>query len=96
MRYFADFMRDEVYAVDENGNGKVKRYIQHSLRPLKFDIKVLPFYTSKQPWISEENGVGFFVEEITAEKYASFGEEWLFDPLGGKEALISDINHSLK
>lgn len=70
MRYFADYMKEIVYAVNKDGTGTAKIYENNVLRQFKIDGY------KKQPWLSEENGVGFFVEEITKNDYESFAVSW--------------------
>lgn len=58
-------MRKCVYAIDSNGDGTAKNQYEA--------VKV---HKDRVPWISEENGVGFYVEEMTEEEYNDYGHKW--------------------
>ena len=68
MKYFADYMKERVYAVDEKtGNGvMVDEYGRYNVHK----------DTTRIPWLSEENGVGFLVEEMTKEEFDDYGKKW--------------------
>ena len=68
MKYFADYMKERIYAVDEKtGNGvMVDEYGRYNVHK----------DTSRIPWLSEENGVGFLVEEMTKEEFEDYGKKW--------------------
>lgn len=68
MKYFADYMKERVYAinektgigimVDEDGRYNIRRDVD------------------RIPWLSEENGIGFLVEEMTKEEFDDYGKTW--------------------
>lgn len=89
-------MRDEVYAIEENGTGTLKRCVQKSARPLLFSIEEHSCEKKNVPWTSDINGIGLIVEEIDKQMYDTFGKTWIFDPDGGSPTLIKDIVQSLK
>lgn len=68
MKYFADYMKERIYAIDENtGDGVM----------VDGDGKFSIHKDKKQiPWLSEENGTGFIVEEMTKKEFESFGITW--------------------
>lgn len=68
MKYFADYMNESIYAIDENtGDGVM----------VDGDGKFSIHKDKKQiPWLSEENGTGFIVEEMTKKEFESFGITW--------------------
>ncbi len=65
MRYFADYMKEIIYAVDDNGDG-VSKCSDGTFNVHKKEV----------PWLSEENGVGFLVEEITKEDFKTYQIKW--------------------
>ena len=68
MKYFADYMKEHVYAIDEKtGKGLIKN------ERGTFNIRV---DTKNIPWLSEENGIGFLVEEMTKEEFDNYGKKW--------------------
>ena len=68
MKYFADYMKERVYAVDEKtGNGIIKD--ERGMFNIHVDTKNIP-------WRSEENGIGFLVEEMTKEEFDDYGKKW--------------------
>lgn len=68
MKYFADYMEERIYAIDEKtGNGiMVDEYGKYSVQK---DI-------ARIPWLSEENGIGFLVEEMTKEEFDGYDKKW--------------------
>jgi len=70
MKYFADYMKERVYAVFDDGIA-IGRDIHGQWR----------FKPDRVPWLSEENGVGSYVEEMTKEEFHSFGQSWIFGGL---------------
>lgn len=68
MKYFADYMKERVYAVDEKtGNCVMKN--ERGVCNIRVD-------TENIPWLSEENGIGFLVEEMTKEEFDDYGKKW--------------------
>lgn len=56
MKYFADYMKERVYAVDEKTGDCVMKN-ERGVCNIRVD-------TENIPWLSEENGIGFLVEEM--------------------------------
>lgn len=75
MVYYADYMKDRFYAVADDGSTVVKEW--------DFDTNSVKSWVGgkrlKHPWLSEENGVGFYVEEMTKEEFDTIGEKWVWD-----------------
>lgn len=70
MRYFADYMKETVYAINKDGTGFAKFFYHEELKLVEITGR------KEQPWLNEENGVGFLVEEITKNDYESFAVSW--------------------
>lgn len=68
MKYFADYMKERVYAVDEK-TGKGVMVDEDGVYNVQKDI-------ARIPWLSEENGIGFLVEEMTKEEFENYGKTW--------------------
>lgn len=74
MKYYADYMKDRFYAIDEKGRTIVKMWDFDTNSVVVLDGGVRNVY----PWLSEENGVGFYVEEMTKEEFDTIGEKWVW------------------
>lgn len=77
-RYFADYMNDRVYALDEHGNGQAKQVVdvdnvRVKMRTYKVVSKVDP-----ELGIDENHEFVYTRDVITKEEYDSFGKTWIF------------------
>ncbi len=73
MKYYADYMKERLYAVESDGTTIVKWIDGNSVEENTFKRD------NDRPWLSEENGVGFYVEEMTGEEYETFGKKWVWN-----------------
>ena len=66
MKYFADYMNESIYAIDENtGNGAmVNARGRHEM------------HTDSIPWEEEENDTFWEVEPMSKAEFESFGITW--------------------
>lgn len=67
-------MKDRFYAIDDDGSTLVKEW--------DFDTNSVKSWVggkcAKHPWISEENGVGYYVEQMEQEEFDAIGEKWVW------------------
>ncbi len=61
-------MKERVYAVDEK-TGIGVMVDEDGRYPIHKDAKRIP-------WLSEENGIGFLVEDMTKEEFDGYGIKW--------------------
>ncbi len=75
MKYYADYMKERIYAVDEEGTAICKIWDD---KKKKVSISKSMIGSAGHPWYSWENSIGFLVEEMTQKEYESFGTDWLW------------------
>lgn len=77
-RYFADYMNDRVYALDEHGNGHARQVVDVDRMGIK--MKTLKVFGMTQPvnGIDEDHELTYTRRVITKEEYDSYGKTWIF------------------
>lgn len=75
MKYYADYYNERVYSVAPNGDAVCKRQ-----NILTNDVIIVKFKRpNDEPWRWEENGVGAYIEPMTADEFESFGKKWIWN-----------------
>ena len=65
MKYFADYLKERIYAINDNGDGVM--ICEYGTFPTHKDIV---------PWYEEENANVWEVEEMTEEEFNTYGKAW--------------------
>lgn len=75
MKYYADYYNERVYSVEPNGDAVCKRQniATGNITTVKFKR------ANDEPWMWSENGIGDYVEPMTADEYESFGKTWVWN-----------------
>ena len=77
-RYFADYMNDRVYALDELGNGQAKQVVDVDSESVKMRTYKVAGMTQPEHGIDEDHELTYNRPAITKEEYDSFGKSWIF------------------
>lgn len=77
-RYFADYMNDRVYALDEHGNGQAKQIVDVDGVRVKMRTYKVAGMTQPEHGIDEDHELTYNRPAITKEEYDSFGKTWIF------------------
>lgn len=77
-RYFADYMADRVYALDEQGNGQAKQVVDVDSVSVKMKTLKVGGMTRSELGIDEDHELVYDRCVITKEEYDSFGTTWIF------------------
>lgn len=84
MKYYADYQRDNVYAIDEKKNygiSKTVEFIDTHSTPVKFKLETHEFHiTEPLPTWTEENQCIFEHKPITKEDFDGYGKTWIWNP----------------
>ena len=77
-RYFADYMNDRVYALDEHGNGQAKQVVDVDSESVKMRTYKVAGMTQPEHGIDEDHELTYNRPAITKEEYDSYGKTWIF------------------
>ena len=75
MKYYADYYNERIYSVEPNGDAVCKRQniVTGNITTVKFKRP------NDEPWMWSENGIGDYVELMTADEFESFGKIWVWN-----------------
>lgn len=77
-RYFADYMNDQVLALDEHGNGQAKQVVDVDGVRVKMRTYMVVSKVAPELCIDENHELAYTRDVITKEEYDSFGKTWIF------------------
>ena len=77
-RYFSESLNEKVYALDEQGNGRVKEVMEVSKAGVKVRERNVKGMLAPETGIDEDNELICQRSIITKEDYGSFGKTWIF------------------
>ena len=77
-RYFADYMNDQVLALDEHGKGQAKQVVDVDSMGIKMRTYKVAGMTQPEHAIDEDHELTYNRRVITKEEYDSYGNTWIF------------------
>ena len=77
-RYFADYMNDQVLALDEHGNGQAKQIVDVDSESVKMRTYKVAGMTQPEHGIDEDHELICQRDIISKEEYDSYGKTWIF------------------
>ena len=77
-RYFSESLNEKVYALDEQGNGRVKEVMEVSKAGDKVRERNLKGMLDTETGIDEDHELICQRDIISKEDYDSFGKTWIF------------------
>ena len=77
-RFFADYMNDQVLALDEHGDGQAKQIVDVDGESVKMRTYKVAGMTQPVHGIDEDHELTYSRRVITKEEYDSFGKSWIF------------------
>lgn len=77
-RYFADYMNDQVLALNEQGNGQAKQIVDVDGVRVKMRTYKVAGMTQPEHGIDEDHELTYNCPTITKEEYDSYGKTWIF------------------
>ena len=77
-RYFADYMNDQVLALDEHGSGQAKQVVDVDGVRVKMRTYKVAGMVAPEHGFDEDHELTYSRRGITKEEYDSFGKSWIF------------------
>jgi hypothetical protein len=77
-RYFADYMNDQVLALDEHGNGQAKQVVDVDGVRVKMRTYKVAGMVAPEHGFDEDHELTYSRRVIAKEEYDSFGKSWIF------------------
>ena len=77
-RYFADYMNDQVLALDEQGNGQAKQIVDVDGVRVKMRTYKVAGMVAPEHGFDEDHELICQRDIISKEDYDSFGKTWIF------------------
>lgn len=90
MKYYADYLSERICSIAQDGTIVVK-FLDRNTKNVK---TIYPDEKIKEhPWLHEENGIGFYVEEMTKDEFDSFGRKWIW---ADSPSASENVEHSFR
>jgi hypothetical protein len=77
-RYFADYMNDQVLALDEQGNGQAKQIVDVDGVRVKMRTYKVAGMVAPEHGFDKDHELTYSRRVIAKEEYDSFGKSWIF------------------